>query len=198
MFPERLNWREVTQCFAVSGAKRGNIVSENKVSRIRLIIKRFPKKSGEESMHIFMPKNYDLRIFHVLLYSFFVRNFFLWHLCINLKVSDFLLFPVFMSTVLIEPSCLSCSIPFIVFVALLLQHRRQSLLYTRHWNKSTVFSWWLNWETSVSDVKMVSWKQIGFWPEAKHFPVTEQQNLFPQELFLARPARKIFLRNNAS
>ena len=63
------------------------------------------------------------------------EKLFLWHLCNDLKVSYFLLFPVSMSTVFIQPSCLSYSIHFIVFVALLLQYRRQSLLYTRHWKQ---------------------------------------------------------------
>lgn len=63
-------------CFEAPVAKRGHIVFENKASRMRIIIKWLPKKSGEDFFTYFR-----LQATH---------NTFRWHLFIDLSVSHFL------------------------------------------------------------------------------------------------------------
>ena len=48
-----MNAAQHLKCFVAPVAKRGNIVSENKGSLIRIIINRLSKKSGETSVFPF-------------------------------------------------------------------------------------------------------------------------------------------------
>lgn len=173
-------------CFEAPVAKRGHIVFENKASRMRIIIKWLPKKSGEDFFTYFR-----LQATH---------NTFRWHLFIDLSVSHFLFvlslhratshkqvlssykvwltlsprlsnsFFFFFPFPFLWPACgssVSTSPSIFVVRSLLLQ----TLLISSTGNKLTLLSCWQNWKTYQGF-------QANFCPRSKNVFDLRQKNCF--------------------
>lgn len=199
-------------CFEAPVAKRGHIVFENKASRMRIIIKWLPKKSGEDFFTYFRPQT--------------THNTFRWHLFIDLSVSHFLFvlslhratshkqvlssykvwltlsprlsnsFFFFFPFPFLWPACgssVSTSPSIFVVRSVLLGN----IVNQQHWKQINVAFMLAKLENvSRFPSKFLSEKQKCFWPETKKlflqhmFPVRlnlkhlPQQRMFPRHFFL--------------